>query len=180
MATSFNSLTGGLAGSVTTGAVGNYGQTWVTWNQIYFSATTVTVNQTWAGWNDQLAQCERIFFEQPNLNDAQIQTAATEACKKQEAAKKRAEEFLLENLSPAQRESYRQHGLFIVETQKKTRYKLNKHAAPRRLEGDKEIISYCIHTHGVPKEDELLGFKLLLEANEDEFLKTANATRLAA
>ena len=42
------------------------------------------------------------------------------------------------------------------------------------------MVSYCIHTYGVPREDELLGFKLLLEANEEEFLKTANATRLAA
>jgi len=71
--------------------------------------------------------------------------------------------------------------MFIVETPKKNRYALARSALPRKLnDKDKPVVSYCIHTCGVPKEDELLGFKLMLEANEDEFLKTANATALAA
>jgi hypothetical protein len=100
--------------------------------------------------------------------------------KKAQEAKERAEALLLEHLSPVQRETYQRTQMFVVETPKRTRYRLGLHGQPVKLDGERPTHSFCIHTYGVPREDELLGFKLLLEANEDEFLKTANATRLAA
>ena len=144
---------------------------WTHWNNAYYTTGNATTNvQTWGNWNQIYYQQTAVTFNQLNYAlqppDPQVQIAEEAEKKRRVAAQRRAEEFLLENLSPAQRESYRTHGLFIVETPKKVRYKLHKAHTPRRLEGEKEVTSYCIHTYGVPREDELLGFKLLLEANE--------------
>jgi hypothetical protein len=151
---------------------------WVNWNTQWVQ-TIGNVTTVWQSWNAITSPTAQEFFQQPAPSEAQIEEYRTQAARI-EQAKLRAEEFLLENLSPAQRETYTKHKMFIVETPRKRRYALY-HAEPvHRLEGEKRVERYCIHTYGVPKEDELLGFKLLLEANEDEFLKTANATRLAA
>jgi hypothetical protein len=150
--------------------------TWVSWNTVYTAGSTVTNAQVWEQWNTPISGT---VFTGNQMTEAQIEEYRA-AAKKIDTAKQRAEEFLLENLSPEQRESYRKDKLFIVETPKKNRYVLHASQSPRKIEGDKPVVSYCIHTLGVPREDELLGFKLLLEGNEDEFLKTANATALAA
>jgi hypothetical protein len=93
----------------------------------------------------------------------------------------RAEALLLEHLTPEQRESWTASGSFLVETNARV-YELHRDTNTRRLasvQDRRPLFSYCIHTPGVPRADELLGFKLLLEANEGEFLRTANATALA-
>lgn len=189
MATSFGVQTLGNVGwDQITGSTATAGyspaQTWVAWNNYYLVTGTTTV-QVWGNWNQAyyqqtFMQGNATTFQQSIDLDPQVQIAAEEAQKKREAAQRRAEEFLLENLNPAQRESYRERKIFIVETPRKNRYVLSERSSVRKLDGEREVVSYCIHTLGVPREDELLGFKLLLEANEDEFLKTANATRLAA
>ena len=170
-------------------------QTWVDWNTNYSQITTnysqitngMTVNQaTWNQWNTQgflRRPTSVIHYEQPRPTDEEMRAmteAAAKATREHAAAIARAEALLLEHLDPRQRESYTANKLFIVETPRKNRYRLRHSGQPVKLEGEKEVVRYCIHTYGVPREDELLGFKLLLEANEDEFLKTANATRLAA
>jgi hypothetical protein len=161
-------------------------QTWVAWNAMYVTGTTTNV-QCWDSWNQlysqQTAMATNQVMATPQPSQAQLdewKVLAEKSRKAAEEARVRAETLLVEHLDPHQRESYQKDKLFIVETPKKNRYKLSMNHAPRKLEGTKEVVSYCIHTYGVPREDELLGFKLLLEANEDQFLKTANATRLAA
>ena len=163
--------------------------TWVAWNQTYTTANTINIQgQVWGQWNQIYYQGTNVVSgaytanqPPPTEEEIRIATARAEDARKQAAAAQvRAEALLLEHLDPHQRESYRKDKLFIVETRKKNRYQLSHARQPRKLDGTKEVVSYCIHTYGVPREDELLGFKLLLEANEDEFLKTANATRLAA
>ena len=145
---------------------------WANWNtQYYNTATVATTAQVWGAWNQQ--------FTVPELTPAQLEVQ-NQVHQRHGESKARARTLLIEHLDPVQRESYEKHGLFIVETPKKNRYRLGQHVGPRKLSGDKDTVSYCIHTQGIPREDELLGFKLLLEANEEEFLKTANATALAA
>lgn len=168
------------------------GETWNAWNNAFTIGSTATITgitfqqtqQTWVSWNDQIYQQTAIGIQQWNPITPEQQAAMVKQCEERQkeidAAKAKAETLLLEHLNPEQRASYVNHGLFIVETPKKNRYKLDRHRPPYKVENDKHTVSYCIHTHGVPKEDELLGFKLLLEANEEEFLRTANATRLAA
>jgi hypothetical protein len=186
VATNLGSVFGGLTqytsmGTGTTMATAGYtpAQTWIGWNQYYVTGSTTEISQTWVSWNNGVTSVNQLYPQQP-VDDAQSRIAAEEAERKRVAARQRAEEFLLENLSPTQRESYKKTGMFVVETPKKNRYAVHKAQNVRKLEGDRAVVSYCIHTYGVPREDELLGFKLLLEANEEEFLKTANATRLAA
>lgn len=147
------------------------------WNTQYQGTATINyATSVWYAWNEGYQPHRQ---PQAEATAAQVMAAQKAVVDAAEAAKK-AEELLLEHLSPVQRESYLTHGLFIVET-KKNRYQLHKASNTRKLNKDgKATHSYCIHTHGVPRQDELLGFKLLLEANEEEFLKTANATAIAA
>lgn len=192
MVTGFGTLLGGLMGGVGIGqqSYGLGGQTmagyspanlatgnttvWEQWNTQYFTVNATATNTVvWASWNEGY----QAIYQQQFFNP---QVAAADNLKKVEAARTRAKEFLIEHLSPAQKESYEKHGMFIVEGSQGNRYRLAHSNAPRKVRDDKDVTSYCIHTYGVPREDELLGFKLLLEADEDEFLKTANATALAA
>lgn len=95
-----------------------------------------------------------------------------------EKAKARAKELLVKHLTPNQRGEYEQHGCFHVVTRKKHRYlikqgrisnviRLNKRGKPVR--------AFCIHPKiFVPDEDTMLTQKLMLETDEDEFLRIAN------
>lgn len=160
--------------------------TWASWNQVYVAGANIT-NAQWGAWNQLYFQQtmattqQQVAYVEPSPEQImEMQVQAQRHAQEAAQAKVRAETLLLDCLDERQRESYKKNHLFIVETPKKNRYKLSLASQPRKLEGEREVVSYCIHTYGVPREDELLGFKLLLEANEDEFLKTANATRLAA
>jgi hypothetical protein len=49
-----------------------------------------------------------------------------------------------------------------------------------RIDRDKPVERLCIYASGdVPEEDSMIAQKLLLEANEAEFLRVANRTALA-
>lgn len=155
---------------------------WMSWNSWYTTANTATTvnyypqGETWQAWNQQ------VYYSQGNIPEPskKQQEEMAAALKRAEDARVKAKELLLEHLSPVQRESFEKTGLFIVETAKKNRYRLG-HVPVKLREDGKVVTSYCIHMGGnVPKDDELLGFKLMLEANEEEFLKTANATAVAA
>ena len=152
------------------------GNAWTSWNEQWLQ-TAATSQTVWTNWNIANYTPAATMPVEHTAPDFAAIKAQNE---KLEAARKRAKEFLVEHLDADQRESYQRSEMFIVETPKKNRYALHYRHNPKKLNGDKPVTSYCIHTYGVPREDELLGFKLLLEANEDEFLKTANATALAA
>jgi hypothetical protein len=99
-------------------------------------------------------------------------------------AQEKARALLLRFLSPAQRGDYEARNYFDVEAPSGIYYRLYKERVNYgnvcRLSEDRsrQTHAYCIHIYGVPREDELLGFKLMLEANERFFLQTANATPL--
>jgi len=175
---------------------------WQSWNQQTYTigtgTTIATTNTVWYAWNDEYAQYAtqqqvraqlgQVIEYQPSLSveeirEAQRQLEASQraAQEQRETAEAKARELLLDHLSPAQRANFEAHRLFIVEG-KKANYQLGYNAAPRRIDRatGKHTHTYCIHCSGVPKDDELLAFKLLLEADEELFLKTANATRIAA
>jgi hypothetical protein len=102
------------------------------------------------------------------------------------AAKKRAELLLTSILTDAQRETWEKEKFFeIVVAGKVYRLRERGNYAQRvqLVEAGKPLVEYCIHpsaTHELPAPDVLLAQKLLLETNELEFLRIANATRLAA
>jgi hypothetical protein len=94
------------------------------------------------------------------------------------AAKARAEKLLTEHLTPAQREQLLAHGYFDVLVSGKT-YRINRGFAGNvhLLDGRKAVSRFCIHpSERVPDADAMLSQKLLLEANEAEFIRIANRT----
>lgn len=93
-----------------------------------------------------------------------------------EAAKAKAEELLLHFLDAEQRAELATHDRFHVSTSSGRRYCINRGRAGNiRRPADRVI--FCIHDYeGLPEADTMLAQKLLLEADEREFLRIANAT----
>lgn len=195
MATTFgmlNGLLGGvgqvMAGYSPTGT-NMATNVWGAWNQQLVGTAYATTTVTWVAWNQQYyvgpqhAQEQMAWQQQLAQQWFQQQAVAPpypEPANANVEAQAKAKELLVQHLSPVQREMYEKTGMFIVETAKKNHYRLHATRPPEKLVGEKVTHRYCIHTYGVPREDELFGFKLLLEANEEEFLRTANATAVAA
>lgn len=98
-----------------------------------------------------------------------------------EAANKRAEELMLAHLTPAQRLQIKAHGWFIVEG---GRSKHNYMIRPTAYAGNIEVTEWdgrrsrlCCHVdHSIPVFDNALAQKLMLEHDEDAFLRIANRT----
>lgn len=121
---------------------------------------------------------ERAVEQTATLREVQRKKAA-------EAAAKRAEGLLLSCLTPQQLETYKANKWFVVEGGKsKTKYRV-RHAdhmvANVDVLKDDGTVSHRLCAHlpigTVPTSDQLLAQKLMLEGNEDHFLKTANRHR---
>jgi hypothetical protein len=95
-----------------------------------------------------------------------------------EKAKARAKELLVAHLTPNQRREYEQHGCFHVVTRKKHRYLIKQGRISnviRLNKRGKPIRAFCIHPKiFVPDADTMLAQKLMLETDEEEFLRIAN------
>lgn len=115
--------------------------------------------------------------------DAQVR-AAEENKKVQEAAAKRAEGLLLANLTLEQRAAYKKERTFIVNGSHGGRFKLMRgysHNVKELDEEGREVRTFCIHPpaqHPCPNEDNVLLQKLMLQTDEEEFRRIANARPL--
>jgi hypothetical protein len=178
-------LASGLISYVGT-ALGPYDQTWQMWNQ---SITTAATNvqyyqQTWANWNQQFGTAT-ISYSQPITSQDQWEAArlaVAQEDQKQKLIKERAKAILYSMLTPEQREEYEFGHSFHLQVGK-TWYRIGRGLPVYQVKEHcgKALVSYCIHPRvDLPIEDIHLGQKLLLESNEKEFLKIANATRMAA
>ena len=106
---------------------------------------------------------------------------ATPAIIRSDAAK-RAEELLLEHLTEEQRKTVRDKGWFIVEGGKsgikyRIRTKNGTMGNVDVMKKDKVTHRLCAHIDhaaGTPHADHLLAQKLMLEIEEDRFIKLAN------
>ena len=99
------------------------------------------------------------------------------------AAEARAEKLLLAHLSEPQRIQYTKERKFRLLTKSGTEYEVQKGWAGNvvLIKKGKAVERFCIHPkESVPEQDNMLAQKLLLEANEEEFLRIANKTRLRA
>ena len=91
-------------------------------------------------------------------------------------AKLKAIETLKEHLDPDQLLQFKKDESFLVKGKTMT-YRLSMYDQPRVVEGPNTGMPFCIYARRgakVPRADELLGMKLYIEANEKNFLKTAN------
>lgn len=107
---------------------------------------------------------------------------AKELASHADAAKDRARNLLLDNLTTEQRETFEKNGWFVVEGGKsKKRYRIggkDGHVAANIevLSGDEVSHRLCGHCHvaKAPLGDQLLAQKLMLEHAEDDFIQIAN------
>ena len=145
-------------------------------------STVDGTNMVWVNWADYASQ-----IQQRRELTAQEQ-AAVRACeekrKREEAeAAVRAEKLLTENLTEEQLSAYREKKIIPIATAR-GRYHIYRGRAGnvyRVDENGKQLERYCIHpTEFIPTEDVMLAQLLWLRWCEDDFLKVANKTRLAA
>ena len=160
-------VVGGTSGITTTDL------TWTTW------ATTGTVDssayQPIQLTPEQLEEQERRREEQRQRDE--------EARREREAAVARAEELLIAHLDEAQRNEYaREQSFRLIKGDKTYLIRRGRAGNVYLLDEDgKRSIEYCAHVvDQIPDEDNLLAQKFMIETDEAEFLRLANARRVAA
>lgn len=195
---SWNTVTGGTQTA----------DAWGYWNQGFLtgSITTVTVMNaaTWQYWNQgliyQQGQTHPTVATLPVDTRSEEQILADTAATKERARvfveqqKREADErvaavakaraTLKSVLSMAQQEQLDKHNSFELQVNERL-YRVQPGRRVQRLNPTtKKVLSeFCIHPDNVnelPNDDIALSQKLLLEANEPEFLRLANETRMAA
>lgn len=112
--------------------------------------------------------------------DAEYKKRYKRAIAREKRIQQKALRLLEENLSAQQWEEYNKDKRFHVVSQSGKLYQI-RHGRSRNIrliENGKIVGIYCIHPQDmVPDEDTLLAQKLMLEANEEAFLKIANFER---
>jgi hypothetical protein len=162
--------------------------------QSVITSSSVTSNVVWVNWNQSFvvsADSGVTTFaehqvEVQRLQEARMQERLDRELKKlkaKEEADQRAEALLKCFLSSSQRAQYEAERAFEVITCRSgvTRtYRLRKGWAGNVFLLDdkgRQVEKYCIHPDvAVPEADNLVAQKLLLESNEEEFLRVANRT----
>jgi hypothetical protein len=140
------------------------------------AATTLTINATTNGTTGWVDLGTLDTWTPAPLTEEQALARREEEYRRDNASW-RAHELLLRHLTPNQREDYEWDKRFTVKTKRGHRYvigqarcqnvlRVNKRGKPMRV--------YCVTVHGgVPMGDVLLAQKLMLESDEDHFLKVA-------
>lgn len=168
---------------------------WKTWNANSTYATTAT--SQWIEWVSQSidrlqsqlnAECRRQYAQAMDVDRQaarELQAlAAVTPIQPLEAtptpADDKAEVLLRRILTPKQIEDYDLHKRFEVRSQSGKIYRLHKGKCRNILlllpNGQESRQGYCIHPReSVPVADVLIAQKLLLEGDEESFLRTANA-----
>ena len=168
--------------------------TWTYWTS---GTTAGTCNVTWNTWNEPVGV--PTIWQQPVLTEEQI--AEQQQCsaelnrvleeaneqyrqeqlrveERRNAADAKAKELLQSFLTPEQLKSLEEQSNFIVESESKRLYKLRKMNNNGVLEIDQEgkrIGGLCANFGGadIPTYDLMLAQKLMIETNEELFLRTA-------
>jgi len=162
---------------------------WLTWNQNtavtagttnvinpwYDEGTTAALTMDWTRWVTQQEEtAEQRVERQRRQADHEQRTRDYAAARK--AAAERAEKLLEACLSSGQRESLRKSGWFVVYTKSGRAYQIRRGRARNVVEVNTKR-TYCCHpVDGVPDADTMLAQKLMLEADEESFLRLANVS----
>ena len=161
--------TGDTIGTATSGNV------WYQWNTGTSAGITTTARVTASPSQQTPEQIEanRLRAErQQQEYDRKRQEAA--------AADERAEQLLRAFLSPEQRKHLDEMSAFLVQSESERVYRI-KRGRSRNIEeldeNGKIVARLCAHpSELVPDPDTMLAQKIMLESNEDEFLRIANRT----
>lgn len=147
-----------------------------TWAQQTTASATLAV---WQGWATAASTSAQMFPPQQSLDEiARLQEEQLFYRQRSQAAEKRADDLLLEILTPEQRAQYQREKWFIVDGKSGTRYRLR-----RAVSGSIDVLNadggvrhrLCAHLRDAhPLPDHLIAQKFMLEHHEGEFLKVAN------
>jgi hypothetical protein len=87
-------------------------------------------------------------------------------------AERRARDLLLEHLNETQRDEWTQHRYFTITGSLGTQFRLSINGCVRLT----DLHGFCLQVVGerVPEHDAILARKLLIESDEEQFLRTAN------
>jgi vacuolar-type H+-ATPase subunit H len=130
---------------------------------------------------DQYVAIQAEVDRQNREREQQIQEAR-ERARVREAGAAKAKEVLLDHLTSEQRETVEKNHWFVIEGGKsKKKYRIGTKAIAGNVEElddkGKAIARYCCHlAYSYPPHDHHLTQKLMLEWDEEEFLKKANKT----
>lgn len=149
----------------------------------------------WPQWHNSIMMTEdeyiiaieteraRILFEQERHQEYERRESIR--IEEQKVAVEKAQQILLDHLTPNQKEAVEKNGWFVIEGgMSKKKYKIKTRTVAGNVEeiDDKGIViaKYCCHiSHNFPSPDHHLAQKLMLEWDESEFLKIANKTNVA-
>lgn len=159
------------------------------WNQWTECAATTTLTMRWTGWlrdaHWEVENCTTWRDESHNRTrhippiTPERQAELDAAREQREAAESAAMTILRKYLTPEQDEALRTLARIPVRGSAGGLYHLRPPMGVRRVEGDTEVEALCCHADpAFPEGDHLLTQKLWLEANEPEFRKIANITRI--
>lgn len=175
---------------------------WYYWNDQATYAATATAAATYSNANFIWYQWNGDYYQQPVQPNAitperaaeiaadqrqraiEAEAKAVQARKDAEEAEARAEELLKASLTEPQRQEYAKDKSFTIISKDGNRtYRVKKgwsHNVERIDAEGKKIHTLCAHPQQpVPLADNQLAQKLMLEHDEDTFLKMANVGRLA-
>ena len=158
-----------------------------TWNfgqDTNTSASTTVWNQWITGTANSIPSYN-ISYRELTAEEREVEHLANEEReRRQKEAEERAEKILDENLDEDQRKAYAERKVVPITTAKGRKYLIKKGRTGnvyRIDEQGKEVERFCIHPNeAVPDQDTMLGQLLWLRWCEDDFLRIANMTRLAA
>lgn len=163
------------------------GAVWLQWHAD--ATNTATTASTMICWHTWIAVGGA---ELTNIVPAPEVIAQRDAVWRREAAERQAErdkvrekawKLLLSMLDKQQKDQLERDRFFdVVARNSRRRYRIHHgtHGNVRLLNDvGKEVTRYCAQPNNVPAEDAMLAQKLMLEHEEDQYLKVANATRIA-
>ena len=166
--------------------------TWSSWSSSSVVITTASTS-TWTTWCDGYSvssrrnklnyETVRFSMSEEDLKkekerEEERRRKAEELQRQKEEAEETAKMLLLDLIGEKELEVYRQTGRVFVKGRKYD-YIIQSSGFVKRIEPDK-ITDLCIHLKdrfSYPETDNVIALKLLAEANEDLFLKTANVHR---
>lgn len=180
------------------------GSTWDAWNEdftrqaneamgnitrhlaesVITATSTLTNSSTWVVWNQQLSNIRNASAEQVRAATARETARREENARIQvehSQAKDRAERLLREHLSREQEEELKTKGHFHLELHvngQRKRYRIERGRSRnvRQVDDTGRILkTLCAHPVAmVPDADTMLAQKLMLEGDEEGFLRIAN------
>jgi hypothetical protein len=142
-------------------------------------AVTASNSLYWTNW---IAHQEETAEQRVarNVANEQWQARQRDMAAVRKAASERAERLLVACLSSAQRGELTTAGWFEVQSSRGRRYRIRRGRVRNVIEVDmlgRTLRTYCCHPFdGVPDADTMLAQKLMLETQEDEFLRLANVS----